>query len=56
MLRSGAEVAGVELIDGTNLARGHDSRNERSRNGRREYGRGVAPAPASGSGGAGAGE
>jgi hypothetical protein len=40
MLRSGAEVADVELVDGTNLGRGHDSRNERSINGRREYGRG----------------
>jgi hypothetical protein len=37
MLRSGAEVAGVELVGGTDLARGNDRRMERGRNGRREY-------------------
>jgi hypothetical protein len=40
MLRSGAEVAGVELVGGTDLGRGHGRRMEHDRNGRREYKRG----------------
>lgn len=40
MLRSGAEVADVELISVTDLDKGGGKQMERSRNGRREYGLG----------------
>jgi len=36
MPRSGAEVAGVELVDGTDLGRGRGKRMEHSRDGRRK--------------------
>ena len=39
MLRSGAEVAGVELVGGTDLGRGRGRRMERSCDGSRESGR-----------------
>jgi hypothetical protein len=37
MLPSGAEVAGVKHVGGTNLGRGHGKRMERDRNERRKY-------------------
>jgi hypothetical protein len=40
MLRSGAELADVELVGGSDLGRGHGRRMERGHNGRRVYGRG----------------
>jgi hypothetical protein len=42
MSRSGAEVAGVVLIGGTDLGRGRSRRMERGRDGRREFGWGHA--------------
>jgi hypothetical protein len=37
MLPSGAEVAGVKHVGGTDLGRGHGKRMERDRNERRKY-------------------
>jgi hypothetical protein len=40
MLRSGAEIASVELVCGTDLGKGWGRRMERDRDGRREFERG----------------
>ena len=49
MTRSGAEVAGVELVDGTDLSKGSGRRMEHDRDGRRESRRGHVVWPRAGS-------